>query len=175
MRTPPVTVATHEVHRLTVDIDASYDDFRARYEEAVPPLDERVVQLIQQGAGWSTVSEATRANAPYGFVRYWRMDVSPLMRLAGHDVPGTEYLMGNHLIAERMYAEEPAILLHAPLRAAIHGTAGGAARFVIDQPSTMFASFGKPTVTECGRTLDRNLAVLLNHLGAPVPAPLTAS
>lgn len=43
-----------------------------------------------------------------------------------------------------------------------------------DQPSTQFASFSMPEVTEVGIELDRKLAALLDALDVPVPNALTA-
>jgi hypothetical protein len=44
---------------------------------------------------------------------------------------------------------------------------------VIDQPSTLFASFGDPRVAEVGRLLDAKLAGVLTALGANPPAELS--
>ena len=42
--------------------------------------------------------------APFGFLIYFRNTVGPVMELAGHKSRCTAYLMGNHVIAERMFA-----------------------------------------------------------------------
>jgi hypothetical protein len=63
-------------------------------------------------------------------------------------------------------------MLYAPLRTAIHEDAEGTTWFSVDQPSTRFDSFGDPAITDVGRELDRKLAALLEHLGAPVPPAL---
>jgi hypothetical protein len=94
------------------------------------------------------------------------------MRLAGDSPNCSSYLMGNHTIAERMYRHDPAIMLYAPLRAAIYEDADGTTWFSVDQPSTRFGSFGDPAITSVGFELDRKLAALLEHLGAPIPAAL---
>jgi hypothetical protein len=63
-------------------------------------------------------------------------------------------------------------MLYAPLRTAIYEDSSGATHFSIDQPSTRFASFGDPRITEVGRLLDAKLAELLSLLRLPVPAEL---
>jgi len=55
-----------------------------------------------------------------------------LMSLAGDDASCTPYLMGNHIIAERMFRHEPAATLYAPLHTAIWGFVGGPAHFTFD-------------------------------------------
>jgi hypothetical protein len=165
--------APHQVNRLTIEISAPYQDFRARYEKAVPRFDtERFNRFVTDRAGWDTIDQATRANAPHGFIIYWSQDFSPLMGLAGNRLPCVGYLMGNHVTAEKMYRHDPAIVLYAPLRTAILTDAEGGTRFVIDQPSTAFASFGNPDIAKVGFDLDQELAALLAYLDAPVPAEL---
>lgn len=81
--------------------------------------------------------------------------------------------MGNHTIAQKMYRYNPAILLYAPLRTAI--VEDDATWFTVDQPSTRFGSFSTPQITTVEIELDHELAALLEHLDAPVPAALTES
>ena len=165
----------HEVNRLAVAVGAPFDAFRARYEQAVPEFEtERFARLVDENAGWDAVLRATAENAPHDFIIYWSQDFSPLLRLAGERWRCVEYLMGNHTIAQRMFRYEPAVLLYAPLRTAIYEDAEGETWFTVEQPSTQFAGFGDPRITEIGVELDRKLAVLLEHLDVPVPASLTS-
>lgn len=172
---PPELVRTtvHEVHRLEVAAGAGFGDFRERYERAVPVLDAgRFAALVRSGASWDAVLRMTEENAPHEFIRYWDFDATPVMRLAGDRWKAVEYLMGNHTIAQRMYTHTPAILLYAPLRTAIYEDREGTTWFAVDQPSTHFAGFGDPRITEVGKELDRKLADLLGYLGTPVPPAL---
>jgi hypothetical protein len=170
----PIETISHQVDRLTIRIDESFDGFRNRYEQAVPVFQsERFDSLVERGVDWQTILDATAENAPHHFIRYWSHDFTSLMSLAGDRGRCVEYLMGNHAIAERMNRYNPAILLYAPLRTAIVEDANGATWFTVDQPSTRFGSFNMPEITEVGIELDHKLAALLEHLGAPVPAALT--
>jgi hypothetical protein len=171
-----IETISHQVDRLTIQIDDSFDGFRNRYERAVPEFHrERFDSFIKEGVDWQTVLEATAENAPHDFILYWSHDFTSLMSLAGDRGRCVEYLMGNHTIAQKMYRYNPAILLYAPLRTAIVEDADGVTRFTVDQPSTRFGSFGIPQITEVGIELDRKLAALLAFLDVPVPAALTES
>ncbi|HZC92003.1 MAG TPA: DUF302 domain-containing protein [Mycobacterium sp.] len=171
-----IETISHQVDRLTIQIDDTFDGFRNRYEQAVPVFQsERFASLVEREVDWQTVLEATAENAPHDFILYWSHDFTSLMRLAGDRGRCVEYLMGNHTIAEKMYRYNPAILLYAPLRTAIVEDANGATWFTVDQPSTRFGSFNTPQIAEVGIELDHKLAALLEHLGAPVPAGLTES
>ena len=171
-----IETISHQVDRLTIRIDDSFDGFRHRYEQAVPVFQRaRFESLIERRVDWRTVLAATTENAPHDFILYWSHDFTSLMSLAGDRGRCVEYLMGNHTIAQRMYRYNPAILLYAPLRTAIVEDADRATWFTVDQPSTRFASFDTPQITVVGIELDHKLAALLAHLGVPVPAALAES
>jgi hypothetical protein len=168
------TIHPHEVDRLAIAVAAGFEDFRERYEQSVPSVDpERFAALVRRDADSETVLPASGESAPHHFLRYWTLDSGALMQLDGNCPRSTSYLMGNHTLAERMYRRDPAVVLYAPMRTAIHEDADGTTWFSVDQPSTRFDSFGDPAIAEVGLELDRKLATLLDHLGAPVSPALT--
>ncbi|GAA0408358.1 hypothetical protein Acor_71870 [Acrocarpospora corrugata] len=176
VQTDHVADVAYEVHRLIVDTGASFDEFRERYERAVPALDTALFErLMRDEADWGTVLGATAANAPHGFIIYWSFDNTALLRLAGDRWRSVQYLMGNHTIAERMFRHDPAVMLYAPLRTTICEDGDGVTRFIIDQPSTHFGGFGRAEISAVGVELDREVAALLEYLGTPVPEQLTSS
>ena len=81
----------------------------------------------------------------------------------------------NHTIAERMYRHDPAVMLHAPFRTVVCDGPDSQTRFIVDQPSTVFSSFGVPEISEVGLELDRKLAGLLDALEVQVPSVLRTS
>ena len=172
---PAIDTVAHEVLRLEVHVEAPFEEFRARYEQAVPWFDaRRFEELRREEASWDTVLQVTAENAPHGFITYWSSDVSPMMRLAGDRWQCVEYLMGNHTIAQKMFRYDPAVMLYAPLRTAIYEDRSGRVCFAVDQPSTRFASFGNPEIAEVGEELDRKLGALLEFLGVAVPPALAS-
>ena len=111
----------HQVTRLVFDTGQPYEEFRARYEAAVPPVDEkRLAEFAARGAAWSEVVADADASAPRGFLIFWRLDTTPVMSLAGNTTRCTAYLMGNHTVAEQMYRHDPAVMLYVPLRTVIY-------------------------------------------------------
>lgn len=165
---------TYSVRRLNVRIP-SVRGFQRSYEELVPdvPVDE-VLTLVRGGAPWSQMEALVEARAPYGFLIYFRNDVGPVIRAAGDASDCVAYLMGNHVIAERMFRHDPRAMLYAPLHTVIWDDADGHAWFSVDQPSTQFSSFGIPAVNDVGVDLDRKLAKLLEALKVEVPEALTS-
>jgi hypothetical protein len=160
------------VNRLVVDVDAPFDDFRARYEEAAPAYD--LARVLTQFSNWDEVRADVDRAAPYGFVRYATIEAGPLFAVAGHKARSVVYLMGNHTIAETMYRHDPGIMLYAPLRLCLYEDLDGGVHFTIDQPSHHFGSFGDSDIAATGRLLDEKLAALLAGLGVSVPDVLSA-
>jgi hypothetical protein len=171
-----IEMVAHEAVRMTIQIDESFDDFRQRYEEAVPEFRSgQFADLVKERVNWDAILDATAQNAPHDFILYWTADFTPLMRLAGERGRSVEYLMGNHATAQKMFRHNPAIVLYAPLRTAIFEDADGATWFTFDQPSTRFGSFNTPQITKVGLELDHELAGLLEYLDVSVPAALKYS
>lgn len=170
---PSIQTFAHEVLRLSIPVPTTFSEFRDAYERAVPVLDAaRIEQFKRERASWDVVREAAEENAPHSFIRYWGTDVASLMELAAESRPCAEYLMGNHVYAQRMFRHDPSVMLYAPLRTAIYVDGDDRTWFTIDQPSTRFDSFDDPRIAQVGRELDAELADLLDHLGLPVPAEL---
>jgi hypothetical protein len=164
----PARVVSHTVARLDIPVDEEFETFRSRYETAVPMFDP---QVVGADASWEEVARIG-ASAPHGFLLYGRVDISPFCALAGYPWRCTTYLMGNHVVAERMYRHDPGVMLYAPLRTVINEDRSGGVHFAIDQPSGRFASFDNPDIAATGRLLDQKLADLLTVLELPVPAVL---
>jgi hypothetical protein len=162
-----VTVVPRTVHRLVVDIAAPFDEFRARYEAAVPAYD--LPAAVPTFTDWASVKAAADRAAPNGFLRYATVEAGPVFSIAGHKARSVVYLMGNHTIAETMYGHDPGIMLYAPLRTVIYEDLDGGVHFAIDQPSHQFGSFGDADIAATGRLLDQKLAALLSGLGVAVP------
>jgi hypothetical protein len=162
----------HTVNRLVIDSAATFDDLRRRYESLVPDIDMAALTAVIDNGDLEDVVRYTAARTPHSFARFWTFDPMPMMRLAGNHTEVITYMMGNNVIAETMFRHDPAIMLYAPLRTAIYQDSTGTTHFSIDQPSTRFASFGDPAVTEVGVQLDSKLAELLRTLELAVPAEL---
>lgn len=170
--TTHATAIEHSVVRLVVALPRPYDEARAHYEDIVPEVDSaRFFQM----ASWQAVLELTEINAPYGFMRYYSNDITAAMAGSPSFWKATQYLMGNHTIAERMFRHDPSVMLHAPLRTLLYADPDGDTKLAVDQPSLLFASYGNPQIADVGRELDALLANLIILLGGDSPAQLSAA
>jgi uncharacterized protein (DUF302 family) len=104
-------------------------------------------------------------------MRYYRMDVTALMASSPSFWKATEYLMGNHTIAERMFRHDPSVMLHAPLRVVLYADADGDTKLAIDQPSLLFDSYDNADIATIGGELTSLLAQLIQRLGGELPIP----
>ncbi|BBX91838.1 hypothetical protein H5U98_11290 [Mycolicibacterium boenickei] len=161
-------VVDHPSRRLLVALPDSYERARERYESLVPAYNSAA---FAAASNWDEVLAVAKTQAPHGFLRYFSIDVAPSMAGSGSNGQATEYLMGNHTIAERMYRHDPAVMLHAPLRTLLYAGPDGTV-LAVDQPSLLFASYGHPAITAVGHELDGLLATLIDLLDGDVPAQL---
>jgi hypothetical protein len=143
----PLSVS-HQVTRLIFDVGQPYEKFRARYDAG-------------RHVRWHDTGAAAGEPDPLGFVLYWRGHLTPLMAEGGELRPCTAYLMGLPAISEKVYRQDPAVMLHMPLRTLIYIDGDDRTQFAVDQPSTVLAGFADPAIAEHGLDMDRKLAELL--------------
>jgi hypothetical protein len=160
----------HRSRRLVVHLPRLYDEARELYETLVPEAD---TARFGQMANWQATLELAEINAPHGFMRYYRTDVTAAMAGSASFWKATEYLMGNQTIAERMFHHDPVAMLHAPLRTLLYADPDGDTKLAVDQPSLLFASYDNPDIATVGEHLDRLLARLIITMGGDVPAALS--
>src|SRR6201997_85280 len=160
------TVIDHPDRRLLIALPEPYDSARQHYETLVPEVDfARFFQM----ASWQATLDLAEINAPHGFMRYARMDVTALMASSPSFWKATQYLMGNHTIAERMFRHEPSVMLHAPLRTLLYADADGDTQLAVDQPGLLFCRYDTPDIAAVGQELDALLVGLIELLGGKVP------
>lgn len=158
----------HASRRLLIALPDEYESARSRYESLVPAVD---LSAYDGASDWDDVVAVAKQQAPHGFMRYFSIDVAPAMALSGSTSRATEYLMGNHTIAERMFRHDPGVMLHAPLRTLLYAGPDGSV-LAVDQPSLLFASYDNPGIAAVGRELDGLLARLIELLDGDVPTQL---
>ncbi len=102
----------HPSRRLVVTVPWSYDDARARYEALVPNYHPAA---FAAATSWQDALVHTGREAPHVFLIYPRLDITSMLAGSSSTGKATDYLMGNHTIAETMFRHDPAVMLHAPL------------------------------------------------------------
>ena len=165
MATARIEAVEHSVTRLNISTGVEFDDFVRTFEDLAPAFDQAT---FHQCRTWGDVVDEMATFAPYGLARYARIDIAPIMEIAGTGVPAIEYLLGNHVIAETMFRHDANAMLYAPLRVLVFADSAGEAVFAIDQPSTVFAGLDNADIAQTGRLLDGKVAGLLRALGVTI-------
>src|SRR5271156_769993 len=159
----------HPTRRLVIALPEPYEQARTRYEVLIPEVDHA---RFRQASTWQDVVDLARTLAPHGFMRYNRMDLADLFAQSSAGGMATQYLMGNHTIAERMFRHDPSVMLHAPLRTLLYADPDGDTQLAVDQPSLLFASYDSPEIAAVGKELDELLVALIELLGGKIPHQL---
>src|SRR5579871_3368423 len=117
MNANAITTVSRPVRRFTIQTGRSFDDFRAEWEAAVPAFSrDDAVKVATSGGDWDAIRALSDATAIHGFVNFFQLDPSPVMRLAGNTRRGVTYLTSSILLSEQFFRHDPAIMLYAPLR-----------------------------------------------------------
>jgi uncharacterized protein (DUF302 family) len=171
----PSKVVPRTVRHITIETGRPYDVFRTDYEKAVPAFDRlEAIGVVASGAGWGGIRALSEATALHGFVNFFTFDPSPVMKQNGNTSRAVTYLTGNIVMAERGFRIDPSCFLYVPLRIVIAESVDGDARLSLDQPTDLFAIFHREGLDEVAVEFGRVFALLLEHLGVPVPPELAS-
>src|SRR6202047_5160791 len=159
----------HAMTRGDIHSGKPFAPFVTAFEDAAPAFDPAPMQrIVDTGGTWDDVRTEVAKNAPNELMRYWQIDATALLGVAGHRTLAIEYLVGNHVIAESMFRHDPKALLYAPLRMLVYSDADGNAVFTMDQPGPAFGSLGIAEVAAVGKELDSKVVNLLHVVGVDV-------
>jgi hypothetical protein len=89
-----------------------------------------------------------------GFMALASLHPGPLVSLLGEPKKMTIYLLGNPVLADRMFEQDPAVAMYAPLRAVIYEDRDGITRFTYDLPSSTLGQFDNEEIRFVARLLD---------------------
>jgi len=99
-----------------------------------------------------------------GFVALAKLDQGPLASLLGRPKKMSVYLVGNPVLANRMYEQHAAVGLYAPSRASVFEDYEGKCHFTYDRPSGLLEQFKNEEIRVLGHILDRKMESLAHRL-----------
>ncbi|MGH9875807.1 MAG: DUF302 domain-containing protein, partial [Pyrinomonadaceae bacterium] len=99
-----------------------------------------------------------------GFMILGKIDQGPLVSLLGKPKKMTTYLIGNPVLANRMFEQHPGVGLYAPLRGSIYEDYEGKSHFTYDRPSTVLEQFENSEIRAVAKMLDEKMASLAAYL-----------
>jgi len=157
-----------EVERIGVVSSKPFGEVVAALEQHVPIADMPVI--LRMIASRLSAQEIERAIGgmvgELGFLVLAKLDQGPLVSLLGRSKKMSVYLIGNPVLANRMYEQHPAVGLYAPLRASIYEDYEGRSHFSYDRPSGLLEQFDNEEIRAVARILDQKMEVLADRLAS---------
>ncbi len=152
--------------RVEVISTKSFSETIAAFERRIPMADISVfARLVAAAANAREIENVVEGMAgDLGFLILAKLDQGPLVSLMGKKKKMTVYLIGNPVLANRMYERHPAIGVYAPLRVLVYEAHDGKTRVTYDRPSTLLEQFGDDQVRSVARTLDERMSRLTADL-----------
>lgn len=163
-----MTTSRFQVERMEFDSTSTFEALAAALEQKVPAADfGRFRELVTSRATASEVERQVQSMVgDLGFVILGKVDQGPLVSLLGRPKKLTTYLIGNPVLANRMFERHPAVGLYAPVRVTIYEDHEARCHFSYDRPSTLLAQFEDGEIRAVGQLLDEKLAELASHLSS---------
>jgi uncharacterized protein (DUF302 family) len=154
------------VERVDVLCGRPFSDTIAVFERQVPRADISAMNgLVTSQASAAEVQTRIAAMVgELGFMILAKVDQGPLVSLLGKPKRMTTYLIGNPVLANRMFEQHPAVGLYAPLRVSIYEDQRGITHFTYEKPSASLAQFDTEQIRIVAAVLDEKLAALTAKL-----------
>ncbi len=152
--------------RAEVTSTKSFPETIAAFERRVPTADfSAFARLVEANASTQEIEDVVRGMVgDLGFLIFAKLDQGPLVSLLGEKKKMTVYLIGNPVLANRMYEKSPAVGVYAPLRVLIYEGIDGKTRVTYDLPSTLLGQFKDDEVEFVARMLDEKMSRLMTDL-----------
>lgn len=157
----------YEVERINVRLQRSFSEACSALEEQAPKAEVAVfVQMVTSGWDARRIENAVEEMVgELGFMILGKLEQGPLVSVLGKPKKMSLYLIGNPVLANRMYDQRPAVGLYAPLRALIYEDEQGACYFTYERPSTLLEQFNNDEIRAVARMLDQKMEQLAVRLG----------
>lgn len=152
--------------RVEVTSTKTFSETIAAFEHRIPMADSSAfARLVAADANTREIEDVVDGMVgDLGFLILAKLDQGPLVSLMGKKKKMTVYLIGNPVLANRMFERNPAIGVYAPLRVSVYEGPDGKTRVTYDRPSTLLEQFGDEDVKSVARMLDENMSRLTKDL-----------
>lgn len=166
-RKPTMNATRFEVERYDYPSSKrTFEQVIAAFEQKVPAADlAQFAQLVAAKAPATEIENAVRTMVgDLGFMHFDKLDQGPLVSLLGKRKRMTVYLLGNPVLANRMFEHRPEVGLYAPLRASVYQDDRGVTHFTYDRPSTLLQQFSDEAITSVAQMLDDRMTKLAEYV-----------
>lgn len=112
-----------------------------------------------------TVEAFKMAVSKGGMMVMSTVDQGNMMKMAGLDMKGTLFLIGNPNVGKQVFEKDPAAGLYLPLRVYIYQGSDVKTYLSYDKPSVVLKPFNKASIDQAAAMLDQKLD-MLTHMVA---------
>jgi uncharacterized protein (DUF302 family) len=96
-----------------------------------------------------------------GFMIFSQVEHGKLMSLAGKNKKAKLYIIGNPLIANQMFEQNPAVGLYVPLRLFVYDDYNGKTHVAYDKPSSLLGQFPNEKISTIMQMLDQKFEEMI--------------
>jgi uncharacterized protein (DUF302 family) len=107
-----------------------------------------------------TVEAFKMAVSKGGMMVMSTVDQGNMMKMAGLDLKGTVFLVGNPNVGKQVFEKDPAAGLYLPLRVYIYQNTTGKTFLSYDKPSVVLKQFNNVSINQTAAMLDQKLDTL---------------
>jgi len=135
----------------------------AAFEEAIGNVEgDTLSQVTRESKSAEEFQERVKKfEGSSGFMLFLKVEHGPWMAKAGLQGRGTQYILGNPLLAQTMIRYSIDVGLYVPVRMLVYADPeSGAGRVAFDLPSSALARLGDPRVNDAVKALDEKMAAL---------------
>ena len=156
----------YEVERIDILLQRTFPEACAALEEQAPKADVAAfVKMVTSGWDARRIELAIQGMVgELGFMILGKLEQGPLVSVLGKPKKMSLYLIGNPVLANRMYDQRAAVGLYAPLRALIYEDEKGTCHFTYEKPSTVLEQFSDDEIRAVARLLDQKMEQLATRL-----------
>ncbi|MEH1775580.1 DUF302 domain-containing protein [Nostoc sp.] len=96
-----------------------------------------------------------------GFMIFSQVEHGKLMSLVGKNKKAKLYIIGNPLIANQMFEQNPAVGLYVPLRLFVYDDYNGKTHVAYDKPSSLLSQFPNEKISTIMQMLDQKFEEMI--------------
>jgi uncharacterized protein (DUF302 family) len=161
-------MTTHRftVERVDVTTKGSFEQATAAFEKNVPTVEVPMLTRLaeSQSSAGEIQGAVARAQGDLEFMIFAKISQGQLTSLLGTPKKLSVYLIGNPVIANRMFERNRAAGLYAPLRVSLYEDPLGTVHLTYDRPSSLLGSFEDAEINAVAAVLDDKMATLSGRL-----------
>ncbi|MGK7872726.1 MAG: DUF302 domain-containing protein [Xenococcaceae cyanobacterium] len=121
-------------------------------------------KLLDSNASCDQLKSAVESMVgPSGFILFAHFESGRVLSLCGKPKKAKLYVIGNPLIANQMFEQNPAVGLYVPLRLFVYDDYNGKTYVAYDKPSSLLGQFQDETILRVAQMLDQKLEELVTR------------